>query len=103
MLLSDVASRFLIFVISNNSMWPGKAGTVPVEFKGFRAVGWDAWAEVLHSLLKSIAVGVPLIIFAYHQARRLEAESVSCRHCGYNLTGNTSGRCPECGNPTGAN
>jgi hypothetical protein len=20
-----------------------------------------------------------------------------CRHCGYNLTGNTSGRCPECG------
>ena len=20
-----------------------------------------------------------------------------CRHCGYNLTGNTSGTCPECG------
>ena len=20
-----------------------------------------------------------------------------CRHCGYNLTGNVSGRCPECG------
>ena len=20
-----------------------------------------------------------------------------CRHCGYNLTGNISGRCPECG------
>jgi hypothetical protein len=23
----------------------------------------------------------------------------SCRHCGYNLTGNTSGICPECGTP----
>ena len=23
-----------------------------------------------------------------------------CHHCGYNLTGNTSGVCPECGTPT---
>lgn len=23
-----------------------------------------------------------------------------CLKCGYNLTGNTSGRCPECGRPT---
>ncbi len=22
-----------------------------------------------------------------------------CRNCGYNLTGNVSGRCPECGTP----
>lgn len=22
-----------------------------------------------------------------------------CQHCGYNLTGNVSGRCPECGTP----
>ena len=24
----------------------------------------------------------------------------TCRRCGYNLTGNTSGRCPECGTKT---
>ena len=24
-------------------------------------------------------------------------DAVHCGHCGYNLTGNTSGRCPECG------
>ncbi len=24
-----------------------------------------------------------------------------CDHCGYDLTGNTSGRCPECGTPIG--
>jgi hypothetical protein len=23
----------------------------------------------------------------------------NCAHCGYNLTGNTSGVCPECGTP----
>lgn len=26
----------------------------------------------------------------------------SCRDCGYDLTGNVSGRCPECGQPTNA-
>ena len=25
-----------------------------------------------------------------------------CDHCGYNLTGNLSGRCPECGRPSAA-
>ena len=29
--------------------------------------------------------------------RRLRSE---CLHCGYNLTGNVSGRCPECGTAT---
>ena len=24
-----------------------------------------------------------------------------CRHCGYDLTGNVSGCCPECGTPVG--
>ena len=24
-------------------------------------------------------------------------EPAECRECGYDLTGNTSGRCPECG------
>jgi hypothetical protein len=26
-------------------------------------------------------------------------DGVSCSSCGYNLTGNTGGRCPECGSP----
>jgi hypothetical protein len=32
--------------------------------------------------------------------RRVPAPG-QCRHCGYDLTGNVSGRCPECGRPTG--
>ena len=26
-----------------------------------------------------------------------------CQQCGYNLTGNVSGRCPECGTAVGPN
>lgn len=26
----------------------------------------------------------------------------TCKRCGYDLTGNVSGRCPECGTPVGA-
>lgn len=32
------------------------------------------------------------------KVRHKPAENV-CRACGYNLTGNVSGRCPECGTP----
>ena len=44
-------------------------------------------------------------VFGYWWARlfvRLRSRSLvpgpRCEACGYNLTGNTSGRCPECGN-----
>jgi membrane protein YqaA with SNARE-associated domain len=29
--------------------------------------------------------------------RRVEYDGTECLHCGYNLTGNVSGTCPECG------
>jgi hypothetical protein len=31
--------------------------------------------------------------------RRRDGNEVKCRDCGYNLTGNTSGTCPECASP----
>lgn len=40
----------------------------------------------------------PAVIFSRRawRARRLRRPG-HCRQCGYNLTGNVSGRCPECG------
>jgi hypothetical protein len=34
----------------------------------------------------------------FHPRRRTVPPG-SCQSCGYNLTGNTSGTCPECGTP----
>ncbi len=31
--------------------------------------------------------------------RKLRNNMEECRQCGYNLTGNVSGKCPECGSP----
>jgi hypothetical protein len=35
--------------------------------------------------------------------KRSRRKAGSCRRCGYNLTGNTSGVCPECGTPVPPN
>lgn len=46
--------------------------------------------------LSGFAVG-PII--ASWGIRRLRSATHLCIACGYNLTGNTSGTCPECGTP----
>jgi DNA-directed RNA polymerase subunit RPC12/RpoP len=43
------------------------------------------------------AVGVALIMASLWLPARPPPRSGICRHCGYDLTGNISGRCPECG------
>ena len=39
--------------------------------------------------------------FAFVSGRRREGDPTRCRACDYDLTGNVSGVCPECGTPTG--
>jgi len=59
-----------------------------------RIVGAPAW------VMPSIIAVYPLIVAASvvmkHRAR---LRAGCCHRCGYNLTGNTSGVCPECGTP----
>ena len=43
-----------------------------------------------------IAVGIPTAWLWWRDRRYPKGH---CRSCGYNLTGNTSGVCPECGTP----
>ena len=40
---------------------------------------------------------VGTICFSSGAAARSESWERTCRSCGYNLTGNRTGRCPECG------
>lgn len=37
------------------------------------------------------------ILFRKEWDRQQRRKAGCCIHCGYNLTGNTSGVCPECG------
>ena len=43
------------------------------------------------------AVVLPALYLFYRDRRRIQPGH--CPHCGYNLTGNTSGVCSECGEP----
>ena len=59
------------------------------------AVHKSAGTGVLVPLwLPVLAVGVGATVL-HRQRNRLRVGS--CQHCGYDLTGNVSGRCPECG------
>jgi hypothetical protein len=49
----------------------------------------------LFSIL-AVSISVAMLILAY---RKPKADHPVCTRCGYNLTGNTSGVCPECGAP----
>ena len=62
---------------------------------------WDVpyWKLVTVLLYFSARPWVPWHVFTIRQ-RRGENE---CAVCGYNLTGNTSGVCPECGTPVPRN
>lgn len=41
---------------------------------------------------------IPTALLQWSDRRRIPANQ--CAHCGYNLTGNVTSRCPECGTPT---
>ncbi|HNO78368.1 MAG TPA: hypothetical protein PKN33_09945 [Phycisphaerae bacterium] len=71
----------------------------------------DGVMKYLHGLpwfdevLMCAAIGLP-VIPAYWVSRatymnvrwsKVEYDGSSCRQCGYDLTGNVSGVCPECG------
>ena len=43
-----------------------------------------------------LAVGVAITLLLWRRDARLPGPGC-CKRCGYNLTGNVSGRCPECG------
>jgi hypothetical protein len=89
---------------------------LPADRLGFRYVpqqqrylnnNWFYYEESSHRLeiafplpvLVALALALPLggVYMHLHKLSKSRAEHRHCRSCGYNLTGNTSGVCPECG------
>ena len=67
-------------------------------------VGWAFW-HVAPLLLTVAPLCFLLGVLALARARRLRAAARRaglCERCGYDLRGNVSGRCPECGTPVAA-
>ena len=53
------------------------------------------WIMVPHWFVAAITIVLPLLWAVARRNHRLQ--SGTCRTCHYNLAGNTSGVCPECG------
>jgi hypothetical protein len=60
-----------------------------------------AGKQLVAPLWLPVALLTPLTIFLDRRDRRRRPPG-HCQSCGYNLTGNTSGICPECGVATGS-
>ena len=59
------------------------------------------WSMLLIQLLALLLVLVAIgEIHAGYKSRRDRAAGGRCIACGYDLTANVSGTCPECGTPT---
>ena len=69
---------------------------------GFRLLwpAWETWPDGRTILYLGIWIPVAPLVAATGLLWWLDRRKIPpghCRRCGYDLTGNTSGRCPECG------
>lgn len=72
----------------------------PIEFNsGMGWAGKDSWQLIMRLWVPFLVLGAwPFLSacrLAYRRLRR--GTEPRCGQCGYNLTGNVSGVCPECG------
>jgi hypothetical protein len=69
------------------------------EFAGIRLFSSDYGYQEIMVSLGWILVPFSVIPIRVLLLKRRHAADCRCRRCGYNLTGNISGVCPECGTP----
>jgi len=62
-------------------------------------IGADSWSLSLSRCFAPSILPPAVTLLIYSQCRRLRIAKGLCPTCSYDLTGNTSGTCPECGSP----
>lgn len=76
--------------------WPpgSMLGRLPLPMRPFWDLGRPTGTVTCPLWLLFILVAAPTLALWYRDRRPPPGH---CQSCGYDLTGNTSGRCPECG------
>ncbi len=83
--------------VKANSFWNTGRSLMGLKWPRFQwGRSWGGSLEL--PLWVPLVALLPLSTFFWWTDRRRSLAG-SCQQCGYNLTGNTSGRCPECGQP----
>jgi hypothetical protein len=89
--------RFGVFV------WlEGYSTNTPFPYKNIGPLIFSVHAS---ALVWTVLCSLLIAVIAYGIAKSLPwwVEPNRCRECGYNLTRNTTGKCPECGEVIGPN
>ena len=99
---ATVASAALVVVV-NNFYW-GASAAPGGEYYLFGLPLPNPLGPILWAVVKPLVFIMPLVaVWTLYQCvrwRRADRATRSCRTCGYDLTGNVSGVCPECGQAT---
>ena len=80
-----------------------KRCTAGAAVRGLWLFGWAPEKVGAHDLVvpqwvvPAVFGSLPAVRVARWRRLRRRPDANTCRHCGYDLTGNVSGMCPECG------
>ena len=90
-ILTSASGGSYLYLIAVKSFW----------FANFKNPGWERWR--LWADLCSVGVLLCIGLFVGAAWYLVKTRSMPkyasgyCQECGYDLTGNVTGRCPECG------
>jgi hypothetical protein len=89
-----------------SGLWVCATVMAPVTFPGWVALSLSdesvRWAGSTGWAIGSYAVAAILVVWDRNRARSrrpMRRQRRECGECGYDLRGNLSGMCPECGSP----
>ena len=77
--------------------WPWEGGP---RRNAWRVLGWKEQYDRHHEIAFSLLIPLVLLALTTRALWRTKPwwwQEGQCSNCGYDLTGNVSGRCPECG------
>ena len=81
------------------------------EYGGFMLMFACSYDDSIQMVILTFPAWLPFVVFAVYPStafilgplrRHRRRKKGLCLECGYNLTGNVSGVCPECGEPVSA-